>query len=67
MQVNAYRDAPKRNAHSTKAGTGRRHVVGHKRASPVAAKGAPLGFEQRVNSERAAKRRRVLTFGGRRQ
>jgi hypothetical protein len=28
MQVNAHRDAPKRNKHSTKAGPGRRHAQG---------------------------------------
>jgi hypothetical protein len=59
MQVNAHRDAPKRNKHSTKAGPGRRHAQGHKRVSTVAPKGgAWLGqhTNEKKNAQRAVKR-----------
>jgi hypothetical protein len=41
MQVNANRDAPKRNAHCTKAGPGRRH---NKAPAPRADKAEALRF-----------------------
>jgi hypothetical protein len=56
MQVNAKRDAPKRQPNTTKAGPGRRHVSGHKKASPVPSKGAPQGFVQHTNPRKNAVR-----------
>jgi hypothetical protein len=45
-----------RNPSTTKAGPGRRHVSGHKRATPVASKGAPMGFVQHTNPAKNARR-----------
>ena len=66
MQVNANRDAPKRNAHATKSGPGRRHVQGEKHGSaPKPMTGAFAG--QRTNPERAKRRAFIKACGGIRQ
>ncbi len=46
-----------RNPSTTKRGPGRRHVSGHKRATPVAPKGAPSGFVQHTNPRKNAVRK----------
>lgn len=56
-----------RNRTSTKAGPGRLHKAGHKKAKPVASKGAPAGFVQHTNPERNARRRAIRAMGGIRQ
>ncbi len=56
-----------RNPSTTKAGPGRRHVSGHKRATPVASKGAPMGFVQHTNPAKNALRKAKASFGGNRQ
>lgn len=46
-----------RNPSTTKRGPGRIHLQGHKRATPVAAKGAPRGFVQHTNPAKNARRK----------
>lgn len=65
MQLNAKRDAPKRNPQSTKAGPGRRHVSGHQKSSPVPSKGAPLGFVQHTNAAKKNRRDSIAAIGRR--
>lgn len=55
-----------RNPTATKSGPGRKHQQGAKRASPIKSKGAPFGFVQHTNPERA-KRRATIKLMGRRQ
>ena len=66
MQVNAKRDAPKRNPQTTKSGPGRRHVPGHQKASPPKAKGgAPMGFVQPTNPAKNTRRAAKAAIGAR--
>jgi hypothetical protein len=51
---------------ATKSGPGRVYLRGHKKASPVKAKGAGKGFEQRTN-DAANTRRKVKAEIGARQ
>ena len=50
---------------TTKTGPGRRHSAGHKKASPIKSKGAPLGFVQHTNPQRAEERAAVKAMGRR--
>ena len=50
---------------TTKRGPGRRHVSGHKRATPIAAKGAPAGFVQHTNPAKNARRKAKAASGAR--
>jgi hypothetical protein len=52
---------------ATKSGPGRVHAQGHKKATPVKAKGAGIGFEQRVAPEAKRERRKVIKAIGVRQ
>ena len=46
-----------RNPSTTKRGPGRVHADGHKRATPVPSKGAPMGFVQHTNPAKNAVRK----------
>jgi hypothetical protein len=52
---------------ATKSGPGRVHAQGHKKASPVKASGAGVGFVQRVASKAKRERRAVIAAIGVRQ
>ena len=54
-----------RHPQSTKSGPGRRHVPGHQKASPVAQKGAPMGFVQHTNPAKNARRAAKAVLGAR--
>lgn len=56
-----------RNPSATKRGPGRKHRAGHKKASPIKSRGAPLGFEQRYASPAKRKHRANVKALGRRQ
>ncbi len=56
-----------RNPSTTKRGPGRIHLNGHKRATPVKAKGAPIGFVQHTNPAKNALRKAKASFGSNRQ
>jgi hypothetical protein len=51
---------------TTKRGPGRKHHAGHKKASPIKAKGAGVGFVQHtVAIDKRVRRERVAKFGRR--
>ena len=53
------------NSTSTKRGPGRRHRDGHKRATPIASKGAPFGFVLHTNPAKNAVRKAKAASGAR--
>jgi hypothetical protein len=48
--------AANKNPSTTKAGPGRKHVAGHKKATPRKQKGAGVGFVQHTNGAKNATR-----------
>ncbi len=55
-----------RNPSATKAGPGRRHVSGHKRAKPVPSKGAGVGFVlHQADAAKKLRRANVKALGRR--
>lgn len=50
---------------TTKRGPGRIHTPGHKKATPVPSKGAPLGFVQHTNPRKNAVRKAKALAGAR--
>lgn len=59
-------DAGNKNPSTTKSGPGRFHLAGHKKSSPIASKGAPLGFVLHTNPAKK-ERRDLIAIHGRRQ
>jgi hypothetical protein len=50
---------------ATKRGPGRKHHAGHKKAPPIKAKGAGVGFVQHTNEAANTRRKAKAEFGAR--